>query len=202
MAKKNSKGRVRVFFAEIEGDDETIQDGLKAMAVAVGKTFQPKTIVKQIALEADPDEDEDELDDELELDDDVIDATSTRKREKKKSAVKAPKFILLGDLDLKPEGKVNLTDWMASLNASKQYEQVTACVYYLRKTLQLEGLTHDHVYTCLKEVGIPVPKLLPTQLRNIASRQGLLDCSDMKQIDITTAGENLVEHKLISKAEE
>lgn len=40
MAKDNSKARVRVFFGEIEGDNETIRDGLRSIAAAVNKTFQ------------------------------------------------------------------------------------------------------------------------------------------------------------------
>jgi len=37
MAKNGGRGRIRVFFAEVEGDDETIQEGLQAINVAANK---------------------------------------------------------------------------------------------------------------------------------------------------------------------
>lgn len=55
--KKSDKARVRVFFGEIEGDDVTIRDGLRSIAEAVNRTFQPDTrIVKVITAggNADP----------------------------------------------------------------------------------------------------------------------------------------------------
>ncbi|MDZ8235821.1 MAG: hypothetical protein RMZ69_01360 [Nostoc sp. ChiQUE01a] len=61
MANKGGRGRIRVFFAEVEGDDETIQEGLQAINVAANKIFQspPKTI-KVLSASAVP-TDEDEL---------------------------------------------------------------------------------------------------------------------------------------------
>jgi hypothetical protein len=46
MAKESSKARIRVFFGEIEGDNETVQEGLRSIASAVQKTFQMSTLVK------------------------------------------------------------------------------------------------------------------------------------------------------------
>src|SRR5687768_601818 len=46
--KKDEKARVRVFFGEIEGDNETIRDGLRSIAQAVNRTFQPETRIVKI----------------------------------------------------------------------------------------------------------------------------------------------------------
>jgi hypothetical protein len=52
MAKEN-KARVRVFFGEIEGDNETIRDGLRSITAAVNKTFHSQPpIVKMLAVDA------------------------------------------------------------------------------------------------------------------------------------------------------
>lgn len=46
MANNGCRGRISVFFAEFEGNDETIQEALQAIGVAANKIFQssPKTI--------------------------------------------------------------------------------------------------------------------------------------------------------------
>ena len=58
MAKEN-KARVRVFFGEIEGDNETIREGLQSIAAAVSKTFNSNpSIVKVLALKAEINDEE------------------------------------------------------------------------------------------------------------------------------------------------
>ena len=54
MAKKEKNGRIRVFFAEFEGDSQTIQEGLQAIGSAATQMFQssPNT-VKVIAASTD-----------------------------------------------------------------------------------------------------------------------------------------------------
>ena len=112
MAKKNSQGRVRVFFAEIEGDDETIQDGLKAMASAVNKTFQPKVvnIYRNQPLELPGEESAGETDDTLEdlaeLEENTIEGefVDRKKRNKSGKKRKPPTMSLIRDLDFRPEG--------------------------------------------------------------------------------------------------
>ena len=45
---KESRARVRVFFGEIEGDNETIRDGLRSIAAAVNKTFQQENVIVKV----------------------------------------------------------------------------------------------------------------------------------------------------------
>lgn len=204
MAKK-SNGRVRVFFAEVEGDDETIQAGLQAVAAAVGKTFQPKVVVRNVqsntstAIESDDDQLEQEADSfEAGWDDDsqVLDGISKKKKEKSKKAKKPQKLSIVADLDLKPASEQHLSTFYNSFSPTKQYEKITLCVYYLKKVLKIDGVSPDHVYSCMKEVGLTVPNDLAQTLRNIGNRQGVLDASDIKDVSVTTPGENLVEHKI------
>ena len=65
--KKDDKARVRVFFGEIEGDNESLRDGLRSIAQAVNRTFQSDTrIVKVLTVGGVSDQ---KLTDELELGD-------------------------------------------------------------------------------------------------------------------------------------
>jgi hypothetical protein len=94
MAKDGGRGRIRVFFAEVEGDDETIQEGLQAINVAANKIFQssPTKIVKVLPASATP-LDEDELLEEFDNEDEEEDlpppsvATNSKPR---KSSYKPP----------------------------------------------------------------------------------------------------------------
>lgn len=199
MAKKDSKGRVRVFFAEIEGDDETIQDGLKAMATAVGKTFQPTTVVKYL-----PSQNGNAIDSEalnlieetpVENEDDALDEEfSTRERKPTKKR-KPPKMSLVKTLNLIPEGKKSFRDFVEEKNPTSQMEQVTVSVYYLKKILDLENVTADYVYTCLDHADLRIPNDLPQIIRNTASRKGWVETGE-DDILLTTMGKNHVEHDL------
>ena len=197
MAKKDGKGRIRVFFAEIEGDDDTIQDGLRALTGAVSKTFQPKVVLlpnptgdsDQPSVEMIEDIVEDAVDES-----DIIEPVKRKKAGNGKS--KPPKLSLVSDLDLRPDGKSDLRTFYSEKNPKTQHEQVAVIVYYLKRILEEPAISADHVYTCLKDVDKKVPARLPTVIRNCASQRGWVDSSKSKDLKITTNGENYVEHDL------
>ncbi|MEO1350395.1 MAG: hypothetical protein AAFW84_16585 [Cyanobacteria bacterium J06635_15] len=202
MAKKNSKGRVRVFFAEIEGDDETIQDGLKAMASAVGKTFQPNIvkIVQNQPLGLPGEEALDEIDEALEdledLDDVTVDGEVTKKKPKPNGKKrKPPKMTLVKSLDFHPDGKTSFADFVEEKGPSTQYEQIVVSVYWMKKLLELDGLTFDHVYTCFDEANWKIPTNLPQIVRNCAAKKGWVEIEE-DDIVFSTKGKNQVEHEL------
>lgn len=205
--KQSGKGRVRVFFAEFEGDDETIQEGLKTLSTAVGKTFQPKVIAlpptQQIGEQDQVEEDDIIVDAEIAEDADrtLFDEEPEDQTAAPRPKRKPPTMSIVKDLDLRPEGKQSLRDFYAGKNPGSQEKKVAVCVYYLHKLLELDGITSNHVFSCLKEVKARVPKDLPQIIRNAASRGGWVDSSDAKSIKITTLGENLVEHDLPEKGE-
>lgn len=206
MAKKKesnkSKGRVRVFFAEIEGDDETIQDGLKAMATAVGKTFQPTTIIQRMPappLLPESSQSDAEFEDVLDAEYEESVDWEEESPKPKSSKRKIPKMQLIKDLDLRPDGKKSLGEFYGEKAPKTQADQIAVHVYYLRKILELEEVTSHHVYTCFKEVSVKVPNDLPQIIRNTANKKGTVDTSDANCIRITTIGENLVEHDLPKK---
>ncbi|WOB45509.1 hypothetical protein HNI00_22010 [Thermoleptolyngbya oregonensis NK1-22] len=198
MAKNGGRGRIRVFFAEVEGDDETIQEGLQAINVAANKIFQstPTKIVKVLPASATP-IDEDELLEELEDEDEALAPPNVAMNSKpKKSSYKPPIMSIVKDLNLRPEGELSFRDFYAQKKPNTQEQAVTVAVYYLRRVLELDKITPEHVFTCFKDVGRKTPKNMPQTVRDTAKNKGWVDTSERGNIKITNHGENMVDHDL------
>lgn len=127
---------------------------------------------------------------------------------KNKKADRAPKqtrsksmesYKMLGNLDLNPQGKTSLRAFMASKNPADAGEINTVIVHYLKKTLNTEHVTLDHIYTCYKSTDKKVPTALLQSLKDAMRRKGWVDSSNIADIKLTTAGENLVEYELPRK---
>lgn len=199
MAKNGGRGRIRVFFAEFEGDDETIQESLQAISVAANKIFQsaPKTIkvLSDSVVPSDKDEVFAEVDSENEEEDLSTPSASTNSKPKK-SQHKPPTMEIVKDLDLRPKEKCSCREFYSQKNPITQEQAITVVVYYLKRFLDLDKVTPDHVFTCFKDVGRRTPKYLPQAIRDTAKRKGWVDTSERGNIKVTNHGENLVEHDL------
>lgn len=198
MVKNGGRGRIRVFFAEVEGDDETIQEGLQAINVAANKIFQsaPTKIVKVLPASATP-IDEDELLEELENEDEALAPPNVATNSKsKKSSYKPPIMSIVKDLNLRPEGELSFRDFYDQKKPTTQAQAVTVAVYYLKRILEMDKVTPEHVFTCFKDVGQRIPKDLPQTIRDAAKRKGWVDTSERGNVKITTHGENMIDHDL------
>lgn len=204
MAKSGGRGRIRVFFAEVEGDDETIQEGLQAINVAANKIFQsaPTKIIQVLPASSNPiDEDEllEELDSEIDGEDEEdnsLPSNVAANSKPKKSSSKPPIMSIVKDLNLRPEDKPCFRDFYAQKKPSTQEQAVTVAVYYLKRVLELDKVTPEHVFTCFKDVERKTPKHMPQTIRDTAKRRGWVDTSERGNVKITNHGENLVEHDL------
>ncbi|MBI5425131.1 MAG: hypothetical protein HZA32_13725 [Opitutae bacterium] len=116
---------------------------------------------------------------------------------RKRAAVGSPR--VLGELDLKPDGKKSLKDFCGEKRPSTNEERFAVIIYYLQNTLGLSGITRDHVHTGFKDIGAKSPLDIDAGLRMTASRKGWIDTSKSGDIRMTVAGENLVEHDLPPK---
>lgn len=207
----NGKGTVRVFFAEFTGDNETIQEGLKAIAAAVNKTFQPKTIVKSGAPRiAQTDEqagrlEEDVIDVEGEyVDDDEDDgdyegheATPVKPASPPRTR-RPPTRKLIGDLNLRPEGQSTFWEFCQQKNPLSVPEFIAVFVYYLQHKVNVDKITYDHIFTCFKKLPMKVPKNVDQSVRDCASKKAWIRINEhavVMEID----GENFVEHDLPAK---
>lgn len=197
--RKDGKGRLRVFFAEFEGNDATIQEGLRSIAQAVNKTFEAKTKIVKILPGEGPDGDPallDELSEDLDEKENDGDVGTGRTRAASRGKRKSPTLRIVTDLDLRPEGRQSLRDFFAEKGPSKQPEMVAVFVYYLQTILEVSGITPNHVFTCFKDVGERCPGDLLKAIRTAASDKGWVEPAGQKDITITNLGENFVEHDL------
>lgn len=112
----------------------------------------------------------------------------------KKQGKKGPRkesYTIIKDLDTK-----NLVDFYKEKGPQTGFERNVVFVYFLEKKIQISNITPNHIYTCLKHVEVEVPKALKQSLVDTYHSKGWIDASDMENITTTTAGENIVEHRL------
>ena len=120
---------------------------------------------------------------------------------KKKTGKKLPRptLTIVKELNLRPQGRQTFKEFATEKQPRSNNEKCTIAVYYLQHVLGAEAINVNHVYTCYKEAGnwkVPnIANILPLT----ASRKGWLDTSDMKNIKVTTPGENLVNFDLPKK---
>lgn len=216
MAKEHhdGKAKVSIFFAQVEGGDGTVQDGLRTLAAALGRVTQPPPVIRQPrALPPGPnkrdeagqqrtlfDEQESPADEQEQFEDMLPDtedlADQAVIRQKESRSKKPPTYTLLGDLNLRPTDKPSLKDYFAEKKPGDQMSQVAVFVSYLTRIVGETNVGYDHLYTCFQNVGKRIPLDLPAVVRNAAKKKGWIDQKDSKALRLTTAGENYVEYDL------
>ena len=181
-----------------------IRDGLKSIAAAVNRTFSQDTKIIRV-LRAKSDSGEEKWEDDAALQQDLEEDTEEEAEsasngsgtgKKTGKTRKAPSYSYVKDLNLQPTGKLSFKDFAASKNPEDSQAFFAISVYYLTKTLELQGVGPNHIYSCFKEVGKSVPTDLGQLGRNVSRRKGWLDTSNGQDIKLTTKGENFVEHEL------
>lgn len=123
--------------------------------------------------------------------------TTPSQRKKAKVASGPPK--VLGDLNLRPDGKKSLIDFVNEKKPRTNEERFAVIIYYQQNTLKLSQISRDHIHTGFKALGIKSPLDIDAALRMAASRKGWIDTSDATSLKMKVAGENLVEHDLPGK---
>lgn len=120
---------------------------------------------------------------------------SSKARDKAKNKVKAP-LSMARDLNLKPKGKKSFDDFVDEKKPNSIYEKCTVAAYYLKHELGSPAVSASHIFTCFKHMKWRVPADLLNSLAYTASHYGWLDTSDRENINVSTMGENLIEHDL------
>lgn len=213
MAKRKSdtesgqdKGRVRVLLVEMEGNNDSLQQSIKALTQAMSRptaTGQPSLAVPP-APSAPPTPDSGYLSEEEDTFDAIVDEESGEAEsgnEARKRRGEGPKrdrnlgITLNPSLDLKPVGKDSLASFIESKNPTNQQEEIAAFVYYLKEVAGADVCTIDDVFTCFKKTGKKIPKDLRQSIRNTEKNQGYVT-GDLQNLNIATAGQNFIEHDL------
>lgn len=222
MAKEQRDGKAKVRicfgFAEVEGGDATIQDGLRTFAAAMSRVSQQPAQVRVVKAlpaagkpsangngtaerpslfdEVDPSTDQEVVDDAELIPEGEFEPVEENREKKPRQPRKGVTYSFVPDLNLKPAGKPKLKDFYAEKKPKDQQEETAVFVYYLKRTLGVTGVGVNHLFQCFKEVEKRVPKDILLVTRNAAYRKGWINVSNSNDLGITTQGENFVEHDL------
>lgn len=210
MAKRNNdaafavdRAKVRVFFAELEGNNQSVQEALKTMVSAMSR---PVRIISEqntggkAALFLQTDDDA-EIEDTVEVVDEVQSEQNTSQSSRKPRGTgrkidRNSGLRLVPDLNFRPDEKQSWKDFFAEKAPSKDIETVLAAVYYMQHVMKLEKIGPSHIMTAFKEAGTSIPVDLRQTIRNAKNAKVWLKFTDIEDIRTTTQGENFIEHEL------
>jgi hypothetical protein len=208
MAKRNNeptsapeKAKVRVLFAEVEGNNQSVQEALRSMVSAMNR---PVRVISEqsvngkppVLLQQDVEEAVDAVE-EVDPPDEESESSSTRKpRGTGKKVDRNAGLNLVPDLNFRPSGKPSLKEFVDDKNSNSDVETVLVIVHYMQHIMSLAKVSPAHVMTGFKEIGKAIPVDLKQTIRNIKRLKGWLKFTDIEDIRTTTQGDNFVEHEM------
>jgi hypothetical protein len=166
-----SKSRMKVFVAgfDMEGSDETMAEGFKAireLSASISRsTILPPTLARKPALSAksetgvttvEAEEVEQPVEvvvEDFETDDDTEETSSSNGNgsgQKRSYSFKAPTF--LNDLDLN-KGTKPLSEFIEAKNPTDAMDKYLVVAFWLQKYMSVEEVTVDHIYTVFDHLG-------------------------------------------------
>ena len=203
------KGKIRLLYAEVEGNNQSLQDALKTMVTAMNRPSQlitapPRTVTSSpagLGAQADQSASQEQptaeaLDDASPGESNEPPVGSVRKRGGGPKTDRNAGIKLVPDLDFVPDGKEPLKKFFAEKEPKSDMEQTLVLVYYMQHTLALPAVGPGHILTAFKHVGKPVPADLRATVRNMKNQKVWLNFTGLEAIRVTTQGDNFVEHEL------
>ncbi len=215
MAKRNNepisgadKAKVRVFYAEVEGNNESVQDALKTMLAAMNRPSQPVRVISEQKANVNaavlpPQSEVEEVEEagdqgeEAEvLEGEAAPPNARKTRGTGKKVDHNAALNLVPDLNFMPNGKPTLKGFMEEKSPKSDMEVTLAVVYYMQHIMKLSKIGPSHVMTALKGAGKAVPVSVKQNIRNAKNTRIWLNYTDFEDIRATTQGENFVEHEM------
>lgn len=199
------KAKVRVFFAEVEGNNESVQEALKTMVSAMSRPVRVISDQKAngagalLTQQADVEEVEEAIDQapEAVITGEESSAPNARKaRGTGKKVDRNAGLNLVPDLNFRPDGKQALKEFVDEKNPKSDLESAVATVYYMQRVMGLSKIGPAHVMTALKEAKKAIPADLKQTIRNVKTSRMWLNFDDLDDLRMTTQGDNFVEHEM------
>lgn len=180
----NGAGHIkfRVVEFEIDGGNEMLAEGIKALTTALSKSSATTTSVQQRALpaakhatatvaEVEPGEAEVEETAELPFDD--PEETTTTPRAKRQPYVPHTPDVL-SDIDLN-SGKVSLRNFMEQKNPSDNYDRYAAIAVWYKENQGLDEVNDDRIYTAFRFLEWNPPNDVGQVLRDLKAKKKWFD---------------------------
>jgi hypothetical protein len=229
MARGNSdreqgteRGKIRFIIAEVEGNNQTLQDLVRTMAPMLSRPVEvkvPLKLVQNRAVGSASNARSPELDllhqdaaapdvidaEEVEQPDTSATSTTRKKRGEGTKTERNARISPAADLNFVPKDKPALKAFFAQKAPATDMEQVLVVGYYLKHMLDVATFGPGHIFAGLKHVNKPIPVDLRQTMRNmkpmVGNKQGKgwFNFTDVDSARLTTEGENVVEHELPRK---
>jgi hypothetical protein len=212
MAKRNNeptsiadKAKVRVFFAEVEGNNESVQEALRTMVSAMSRPVrlipEPRAHGNDPVLLERPDLEEiedavEEGEESATLDEEVVSSIDRKSRGAGKKRDRNAGLKLVPNLNFMPGGKKSFKDFVRDKNPRDDLETALATVYYMQNDMAVTKIGPAHVMTAFKEAGKAIPADVRQTLRNVKKSKIWLNFTDLDDVRTTTQGDNFVEHDM------
>jgi hypothetical protein len=199
------RAKVRVIFAEVEGNNESVQEALRTMVSAMSRPVriisEQKANGKTSALlqQADIEEAEDTVDQAEEaetLGEDQVTQNARAPRGTGKKSDRNAGLELVPNLNFRPNGKQALKDFLEDKDPTSDVEVVLTTLHYMQHVMELPKIGPSHVMTAFKEAGKAIPVDVRGTIRNIKKSKMWLNFTDLEDIRTTTQGDNFVEHDM------
>ena len=203
------KAKVRVFFAEVEGNNESVQEALKTMVSAMSRPLrvisEPKANGKATVLlpQADVEEGEETIDQGEEVEAFGEESALPNARKPRGTGKKVDRnagLSLVPDLNFRPNGKKALKEFLDEKGPKNDVEVTLVAVYYMQHIMVLAKISPAHVMTAFKEAGKSIPVDIRQTIRNVKNSKIWLNFTDIENVRTTTQGDNFVEHDMGKKA--
>ncbi len=209
MARRNNeplsgadKAKVRVFFAEVEGNNESVQEALKTMLSAMSRPVRVISEQKAngnaavLLHHGDGEVVEGAIDHEEEVEALGEESAPQNARKPRGTGKKVDRNVglsLVPDLNFRPDGKQALKEFVDEKCPKKDLEAALVLVYYMQHVMELPKIGPAHVMTAFKEAGKRIPADVAQTIRNVKKLRMWLNFTDIEEVRTTTQGQNFVE---------
>lgn len=117
-------------------------------------------------------------------------------KKSKKTAIHSYKLV---DAITKHPNIQSIKTFYEQFESLSNPECVTVFMYCLKKTLQVENVTADHIFTCYRLTNARVPKNLLQAIRDAKSKKFWVDHDNWEDLKINYMGEQAVEQDFARK---
>lgn len=117
---------------------------------------------------------------------------------KRNKSSSAKSYSLITSLNLLSGGSESLRDYFAKFETRTNFDYNIVILNYLKNILQEDNVGVNHIYTCYKHLGLKIPNIKQS-LHDTKNRKGWIETSDSNDLTVTVAGENYLDHEIVSK---
>jgi len=187
-----NKSKMTVLVFQLEGNDQTLQDGIRTITGAIDGMVRPMRTLptavvnggaKALSLEEAPSETRVEASEELAAE------TASGGSEPRRT-IKPPRVL--------PELKVPAEDLKKFLEEHKVPDQdnsrYIAVAFFLREKLSIHAVTMDHIYTCYRLLGWNTPKDAAQPLRRLKNQGFFEKADEAGAYTLNHVGENAIQN--------